>query len=389
MNRGNRNIAFSRPQGGLSLVELMIALVLGTFIIAAVIQVFAASRLTYTMSDGLARAQENARYAMEVVNRDLRMAGGDPICAGSPIEPTVWVDPGAMPDIAALLTGQMAVRGWDFDGSGANAEFDLDTAIEYGQASDWTDGQAGLPQFLQGRAVIGSDVLALRVMDAADPDITGCNNNNINAANIGTCSRANNGNNPPLAHGINRGDIWAVADCGNGFVDICRQTNAGNATNLNCAAGGGNIGKGGASWDILYANQTELYRPEVIYYYVGESARAPGRRALFRAINCSGSSVSDGCRLEELVEGVDSLQMFYRLAGDDSLYAADAIPGNEWERVRALAVNVIVSSPTEVDARTLEQVYQLDEGLSVSVEDRRVREVYANTVALRNRIMVH
>jgi type IV pilus assembly protein PilW len=389
MSAIRREIPASGRQSGLSLVELMIALVLGLFIIAAVIQVFTSSRLTYTMSDGLARAQENARFAMEIINRDLRMAGGSAICAGTPIEPTVWVDPAVMPEVADLLAGQMALRGWDYGDSGTNDDFDLDTSIDFGQAGDWSDGQSGLPEFLQGRALIGSDILAIRGMEAADPDLTGCNNNNINSANIGTCSRANDGDVPAVAHGIAQGELWAVADCYAGMMDICRQTNAGSATNLNCAAGGGNIGKGGDHWDILYANQTEVYRPEVTYFYVGESQRTAGRRALFRAVNCYGNDVNAGCRIEELVEGVDSLQLFFRVDGNSTLHAADSIPGNEWEQVRAVAVNVIVSSSTEVDARVQEQVYPLDAGLTVSVEDRRVREVYSNTVAVRNRIRVH
>ncbi len=376
-------------QAGLSLVELMIALVLGLFIIAAVIQVFSSSRLTYSMSDGLARAQENARFAMEIVNRDLRMSGGSAICAGAPLEPTIWVDPDDMPEVAALLDGQMSLLGWEYGNSGADDDFELDTAIEFGQASDWSDGQSGLPEFLQDRALAGSDVLGVRNMHASDSDITGCNNNNINAANIGTCSRANDGDNPPLAHGVHQGDLWAVVDCGGGFMDVCRQTNAGSATNLNCAAGGGNISKGGDSWDIKYANQTELYRPEVTYFYVGESQRTAGRRALFRAINCHGSNIAAGCRVEELVEGVESLQLFFRVDGDDNLYAADSVPGNDWEPVRAAAVNVIVSSPTEVDSAVREQTFSLDAGLTVSVEDRHIREVYSNTVAVRNRIKVH
>lgn len=377
-------------QIGLSLVELMVAMVLGLFLVAVLLQIFQSARLTYNMSDGLARAQENARFAMEPLKRDLRMAGGNAICAGEAIMPNIRINPAAMPEVAALLARELAVQGWEFDGTGANTEFEFDPAEMDADANDWSNGLSDLPDFLDGRAVAGSDVLALRVVGLPFADITGCNNNNVNSANIGTCSRANNGNTPPVAHGVTQGTIWAAADCGSGFVDICRQTNAGSATNLNCAPGGGNIGLApGSTWDIRYGNQTEFYLPQVNYYYVGASATDNNRRALFRASNCIGSDVAAGCLVEEIAEGIDSLQLFFRIDGDADLYTADAIPDNNWTRVRAVVVNLLASSPTQVDAGALPRTFAMEEGLGFAVNDRSVREVYSTTVTLRNRITVH
>jgi type IV pilus assembly protein PilW len=377
-------------QRGLSLVELMVALVLGLFLVAVVLQIFLSSRLTYSMSDGLARAQENARFAVEPLNRDLRMAGGNAICAGDAIAPTIRVSSAAMPEIVTLLSPDLALQGWEYSGTGANTEFDFDLEEMSADADQWSNGVADLPDFLDGRAAAGSDVLALRVVGLPIADITGCNNNNINSANIGTCSRAANGSTPPVAHGVAQGTIWAAADCGSGFVDICRQTNAGNATNLNCAPGGGNTGlPAGSSWDIRYANQTEFYLPRVHYYFVGASLDDASRRALFRASNCFGSDGGQGCLLEEIAEGIDSLQLFYRIEGDASLYAADSIPDDDWTRVRAVSVNLVASSPTEVEAGAQARSVAMDQGLVFAFNDRRVREVYGTTVALRNRITVH
>ncbi len=60
---------------GLSLIELMIALTIGLIIMLGVVQVFAASRTAYQLSEGLARVQENSRFAMDSLQRELRMAG--------------------------------------------------------------------------------------------------------------------------------------------------------------------------------------------------------------------------------------------------------------------------------------------------------------------------
>ena len=60
---------------GLSLIELMIALLIGSILMIGVVQVFAASRTAYQLSEGMSRVQENGRFALDYLQRDIRMAG--------------------------------------------------------------------------------------------------------------------------------------------------------------------------------------------------------------------------------------------------------------------------------------------------------------------------
>ncbi|WP_258223915.1 prepilin-type N-terminal cleavage/methylation domain-containing protein, partial [Stenotrophomonas sp. HMWF003] len=62
-------------QAGLSLVELMIAMVIGLLLMLGVIQVFIASQAASRLSEGVARVQENGRFALDFLERDVRMAG--------------------------------------------------------------------------------------------------------------------------------------------------------------------------------------------------------------------------------------------------------------------------------------------------------------------------
>jgi type IV pilus assembly protein PilW len=82
----NTKFSFIRLKRGFSLVELMIAMVLGLFLIGGVVSVFLANRQVYRQNESLARMQENARYTFEVVARDVREAGG--ITCGSNLTPT-------------------------------------------------------------------------------------------------------------------------------------------------------------------------------------------------------------------------------------------------------------------------------------------------------------
>lgn len=61
-------------QRGVSLIELMVALTIGLILIAGASQIYVKSHATYETNDSIARLQETARYAMNVVETDVRMA---------------------------------------------------------------------------------------------------------------------------------------------------------------------------------------------------------------------------------------------------------------------------------------------------------------------------
>lgn len=80
----NSNFQYSttsnqQRQCGLSLVEMLVALVISLFLIAGVIQLFIGSKQTYRFHDALSRVQENGRFALEAMARDIRMAGYQPV----------------------------------------------------------------------------------------------------------------------------------------------------------------------------------------------------------------------------------------------------------------------------------------------------------------------
>jgi type IV pilus assembly protein PilW len=65
----------TRLARGLSLIELMVALVIGALLIAGAVTVFMQSRNTYRTSDVVSRMQEAGRYALDVIAPDVRLAG--------------------------------------------------------------------------------------------------------------------------------------------------------------------------------------------------------------------------------------------------------------------------------------------------------------------------
>ena len=59
---------------GLSLVELMVAMTISFVLIFGATQVYVDSRNAYNVNEVVARLQENARYAMSVIEPDIRMS---------------------------------------------------------------------------------------------------------------------------------------------------------------------------------------------------------------------------------------------------------------------------------------------------------------------------
>lgn len=64
-----------RHARGLSLVELLVALAIGSVLMVGAVYVYSQSRNTHTLSDTVARMQENARYAFSIIEPDLQLAG--------------------------------------------------------------------------------------------------------------------------------------------------------------------------------------------------------------------------------------------------------------------------------------------------------------------------
>ena len=63
-----------KQQHGMSLVELMVALAIGSFLIIGAVQIYNQSRQAYAINESIARVQEVAQFAMDTIEADLRMA---------------------------------------------------------------------------------------------------------------------------------------------------------------------------------------------------------------------------------------------------------------------------------------------------------------------------
>jgi type IV pilus assembly protein PilW len=94
--------ASPRTAGGFSLVELMVALAIGSVILVALAAIFYTSTVARKETDKSSRQIENGRYAMQVLTDDMRHAG-----YLSEFDPTPLATPGAKPDPCATAIADL------------------------------------------------------------------------------------------------------------------------------------------------------------------------------------------------------------------------------------------------------------------------------------------
>ncbi|TDK34118.1 prepilin-type N-terminal cleavage/methylation domain-containing protein [Luteimonas terrae] len=393
-------------QRGLSLIEIMVALLIGSLLLLGLIQVFSASRVSYQLSTGLARSQENARFAMDFLQRDLRMAGhlgcvndqarflpentsGTRLALASTFETT----PGAG-------TANRALR---FDIGIEGYEYKVPTSGGFTLAATpatapGRDAWAPAPDTdLFGRLnnpVVGSDIVVLRYFAP-----TGAQMESFNPAASPVTISVTNTQLNRLTDGVASPGLFGISDCMNAAV-FQATSFAGNVLSV----GVGNENKVTLSGNESFVRgQARVYRAESVVYYVGRNGN--GTPSLYRLRFNAAPGAALTSQNEELVEGVESLHFRY---GQDSRTASDTRPtGNvgsyqtadavqpatdlvtAWRRVAAVELGIVVRSTDSAAAQqrvaTVTQLSVL--GVQITPpDDRRYRAVYEDSVAFRNRL---
>ncbi len=366
---------------GLSLIELMVALLISTILTLGLVEVFAASRAAYQMSEGLARVQENGRFAMDYLQRDLRMIGH----FGCVNDQSHKQQVGAF----GLHTGAAAGSPLDFnlsvEGFEANGTAPGATLNPVAPAAGWTPNLPGHIAALNPRP--GSDIVMLRFLRGTGAPVT-----NVAVAGGNTTISFDAGNWDNLTNdGVAAPSLLGVGDCS--FVDVFPG-----------AANAGGTATAGVAIDRYTphpSGQAVLYRAEAVAYYVGTGAS--GRPALFRA-RWGGNGALIGAP-EELVEGIESLQFLYGqdqsadvtnpsgfIGNQDTAQAlgVGTTPAGEeaWRRVGLVQVGVVAASVERASAQqAAEGSRPMALGVTIAAgNDGNLRTTYESTVALRNRL---
>ena len=282
-----------RQQSGFSLTELMIALVLGLFVLGGALGVFVSNQNTYRVNTALIQVQNNIRSAFQLMGKDFRSAGflG---CNNAIRVSTVLGDPAP---IWAIWNG--GIQGDDNPGAinGLNP--------------------------IAGTATV-------RMMYASGQS------NTLVAHNSATSTMTLN-DEPNLQ----TGDIGIV--CDDGLSSIFEVTGTGgapfsvshDATGLNCTANLGFINpfNCNAAPERAFPANAMLMRFESVAWFIAPSEDNADVMALYRATLLGSQQVN-----EEVLFGVANLQVLYMDGTNRQFSAAAAVV--DWNDIIAAQVTL-------------------------------------------------
>lgn len=363
-----------RRQRGMSLVELMVAMVAGLILMAGAYQVFISSKQTYRMQESLSRLQENGRFASMQLQNDVRMAG----FAGCVTGVNNLLNPAGTGYSDELFDPGLPVFGWEAAGTGLADSYTIGNPDPVGIAlTQWTDNAGGnLDAQLQDRVVPGTDVIVVKRAEQLT-GLTATGNTPANAATISLTG----------ASGIPQFSIVLVTDCAG--ADLFQNTQAATGSTLTRGAGGqpGNLAPGTAQFSHQYSGDMEIYRYAIDVYYVGIGVS--GRPSLMRLRLAGGLPMNPATDIEELVEGVDNLQWLY---GEDSnqdravdrYVPADTVA--DWDDVIAVRAAMLITTVEPALFQPQGGTFQLNGVTVTPPDDRRQRQVFISTIGLRNRL---
>ena len=335
----------AKSQRGFSVIELMIAMVIGLILMAGVLQVFTSSRATYRFNEQLARLQENERIAADMIQNDVRQAGYQG-CAKEVLFTNTLNSSTAMQwNFAVPLQGHEA--------SGASAWSPaIDTSAVVSPRGD-------------------SDILALRLPVRGARSVALSSNMSAATETLKTTVVSP----APLAVG----DVVMLSDCKATTVFQVTGYSAGEVSH-DVGSAVANKGPGNASNNLGHAFRAKarITPIETVIYYVRDNA--DGEPSLWRR--------AGGAPAEEVVEGVESMQVLYGedTSGDrqvDAYVKADSV--SDWTAILSIRVGLLLRSVDEFGSATDNRTYSVLDATIGPAADRRQRLVLTTTATLRNR----
>ncbi|MCL7945877.1 PilW family protein [Marinobacter sp. ATCH36] len=355
-------------QSGLSIIELMIALLLGSLLTVGLVQIFTSNSQAFRMSEAVARSQEYGRIASEMLSRETRGAG------------------------YYGCNSQNAVNNLDI--SPGDDDWDL---YNYTSGDAVSSDEAWRP----AGTVNNTDFLHFSGMESSGIEITA--SQPPTAASTKVSSRSGKG----PASELQDDDIIAITDCqgtdvvqisniqGDGDdLEVTLVTNSGSGSpgnnfDSNVCSSTGNAGAGNNCLSNDYGIGAQILKPYKRTYFIGESTVRAGESALKMV-----EYVRDSQRTLEMVEGVIDMQVRYGFSSEPDQAVskwedAESVANSEWNQVRAVRVSLLVrGGPDKLfdDKATVCFPAWTDcsGGDNFTAPDNRMYRVYSFTTNVRN-----
>jgi prepilin-type N-terminal cleavage/methylation domain len=350
---------------GFSLVELLVSLAIAGVIMTGVVKIaFNAKRSSYD-GEQLSFVQDNARFVLDEMKRDLRMAGYTG-CAST--------DSALQANVVSNSMGGFIDLGIKLDGFEYN-----DPRISEVYAADMLEN---------------TDSFLVRYADASR-EMT-VRSHNVSAGEFSVWQEVD----------FAKGDTMLVTDSSCREIGLFQITkDSENTTEISHAAEGAlncsrvvrattsnvdcsicAIDQCGANSEVPYTAGSSIAPYKINAYYIGESAVIPGLPALKR-LALSSADGSAATEIEEVAVGVEDMQLVYGIDSDadgeaNRYVASSAVV--DWGEVVGMRMTLVFRSDREV--------YSQDQDVSITLNgetyqlssDKFMRQVITTAVRVRN-----
>jgi len=406
-----------RAHRGMSLIEIMVALAIAGVLLLGLSQIFVGSKNVYRLQEGMSRVQENARFVLQYLESNVRMAGylgcgNDVDLTNKSGSPPAFLNhlenytsaPGVFPIDQDTLKPperfQRPIEAYAYTGGSIDNQNPT-----IGAASDWTPTlpavDLGIPA--TDMPIKGSDVLVMRLVGSESTALLG----DFNMAN-GSFNVAD----PTL---VKPGQVYAITNCANARIFKASPRAVG--SNPVLAGAGENklflTADTSSTWTGTFANMqfnqtgtqlnAEVHPAQYIVLYVGlRGGTTPVLKVVSGAMNATTS--------QELADDVEVMRIWFGVDTDGDGTVDKYVPGNNtdadsnlaetaikqrdinWRRVLSVRIGLLMRSQDIASATAHtgdvggDNVYRLFDARIQRPNDHRFRDVYTTTIALRNRL---
>jgi type IV pilus assembly protein PilW len=342
------NTARSMRMKGMGLVELMVWVAISLLVTTVIGTIYVNSKQVTRVNDTISRLQENGRFVIHLLDRDLRMAG-------------------------FRGCNSLAVTPVNLLGSTAYA-YQFGTGLQgfYGSGGSWSPNLDASIGALTPAPMADTDVITIRHIDGPGVPLIAAMTSQTSDITVAPGSN------------LATGDILLIADCGAATIFNATAYDAGSGA-ISHASGGAAI-PGNSTDDLghVFGTGASVYRLVTRTYFIAPSVKKSGTNTLWAF---SVPAYDGQPQPEEMVEGVDKFALVYGedLDGDRAAnrYVNAGAVGT-WGNIVSVKAQVLLATVRD-NMATSSQPYTFN-GTTTTPTDKKMRTVLSSVITVRNRV---
>lgn len=361
----------NNKQTGLTLIELLISMLIGLFILTGIIQVFGTTKDSSRLLQAEAEIQGNARFAFSVITSIVQGAGDFGCQPANSLSTHSLVN-----TTENTFRPVRVIEGWEAEGTDYGDTYSTNVGSEVVDISDshWVTSD-GAAKDSGTNSKKFSDVFKIWYTKKEKAQLTSITGNVLTVSSID----------------LENGNIIAINDCQSllfAQVCSCEDTDCSGADTKADIDPASCSTPGNKTYNLSNLNIpiTQISVLDAALFFVGKrNDTAENIPALF--VRHLANDISLEAK-EEILEGVESMQVLY---GEDTNndkspnYYVSADKVADWNNIVSLKISLLLRSNNKNVLPTAQTFKFNGADINIASSDRYLRRVFTSVISLRNR----